>query len=50
VVLGGIGTLVSVALARRAFPELARIDRLDLIRAAPASQSSAGSDPVRAPR
>lgn len=50
VVLGGIGTLVSVALARRAFPELARIDRLDLIRAAPASQSSAGSDPVRAPQ
>jgi MFS family permease len=32
VVLGGIGTLVSVALALRAFPELARIDRLDSIR------------------
>ena len=32
VVLGGIGTLAAVMLARRAFPELARIDRLDSIR------------------
>ena len=32
VVLGGIGTLVAVALSRRAFPELAKVDRLDSIR------------------
>jgi MFS family permease len=32
VVLGGIGTLVAVALSLRAFPELAKVDRLDLIR------------------
>jgi len=32
VILGGIGTLVAVALALRAFPELAKVDRLDTIR------------------
>ncbi len=32
VVLGGIGTLLAVAIAVRAFPQLAKIDRLDTIR------------------
>jgi MFS family permease len=32
VVLGGIGTLLAVAVAVRAFPQLAKIDRLDAIR------------------
>ena len=32
VVLGGIGTLVAVILSMRAFPELAKVDRLDSIR------------------
>ena len=32
VVLGGIGTLFAVAVAVRAFPQLAKIDRLDTIR------------------
>jgi hypothetical protein len=32
VVLGGIGTLLAVAVAVRAFPQLAKIDRLDTIR------------------
>jgi predicted MFS family arabinose efflux permease len=32
VILGGIGTLVAVVLALRAFPELAKVDRLDTIR------------------
>jgi MFS family permease len=32
VILGGIGTLVAVGLALRAFPELAKVDRLDAIR------------------
>ena len=41
VVSGGVGTLLAVALSLRAFPELARVDRLDSIRAAPETQSSA---------
>jgi hypothetical protein len=32
VILGGVGTLVAVALATRAFPQLAKIDRLESIR------------------
>ncbi len=47
VVVGGIGTRLAAALALRAFPKLARVDRLDSIRPpqSPANATAAAWPP-----